>query len=170
MFHIVNFNSRVQHRGLLPQMSLPILKKLSVTLLPRSQSLNRIVALRNRCCCICPASRLWLRRRRRLMTYEEKWGLQGMPLSRHTASLESAGPSLPHVLAGNGWNYFNFLPAMLPLCAQCPSTGRLPSPECQLPSVSLSHRLKSFDCSKHVGATLIVSKSSSTWARRQLTI
>ena len=126
MFHIVNFNSRVQHRGLLTQRSLPILKRLSFTLLPRSQSLNRIVASRNRCCCICPASRLWLRRRRRLMTYEEKWGLQGMPLSRHTASLESAGPSLPHVLAGNGWNYFNFLPAMLAALCTVPINWATP--------------------------------------------
>ena len=80
---------------------------------PRSQSLDRIISMRDKCVCICPNSRLWCRRRERLMTFEEKWNLMGMPTHRHEAVLQELSPALPHHLVGNGWCFYNVVPALL---------------------------------------------------------
>ena len=80
---------------------------------PRSQSLDRIISMRDKCVCICPNRRLWCRRRGRLMTFEEKWNLMGMPTHRHEAVLQELSPALPHHLVGNGWCFYNVVPALL---------------------------------------------------------
>lgn len=64
---------------------------------PRSQNIDRIICSRNQCTCVCPSSRLYLRRRKRLMVSEEKWMLQGMPLKDRIPMLEEMPVRFPHV-------------------------------------------------------------------------
>lgn len=54
------------------------------------------------------------------MTPEEKWNLMGMPSARHHDALQELPMNLPHTLVGNGWCFYNFIPAMLTAMAQGP--------------------------------------------------
>lgn len=87
---------------------------------PRSQSINRIHLGLDRCLCVTPGARLWLRGRGRLMFPEEKWLLQGMPLEKHLENFVNSPMSVLHKLAGNAFNGFNLSTGFLCALACCP--------------------------------------------------
>lgn len=62
------------------------------------------------------------------MLCEEKWLLQGMPMSKHQGVLDSLPGSFPHALAGNGWCFYNFIPAFLVALAAAPISWMTPGP------------------------------------------
>lgn len=75
----------------------------------RSQSLERVNLMSNRVPCITPACRLWLRKRRRWVTTEERLALQGMNMRFYGSELAQCDESLKAKLAGNAFSFHCFM-------------------------------------------------------------
>jgi len=79
----------------------------------RSQSLDRLSIMKNRVPCVTPACKLWLRRRKRFVCPDEKMALQGLNMQFYGVSIKTTGENLKAKMAGNAFNFYNFLPAFV---------------------------------------------------------
>lgn len=58
--------------------------------------------------CITPAAKLWLRRRRRLLSGDEKLALQGVNMQKFAKPLQSTSEGMKCKLAGNAFSFHCF--------------------------------------------------------------
>eukprot|EP00438_Fugacium_kawagutii_P013829 Skav210620 [mRNA] locus=scaffold234:404814:406844:- [translate_table: standard] len=74
-----------------------------------SQSLERLNVMADRVPCITPACRLWLRKRQRWVTTEERLALQGLNMRVYGSELAQSDESLKAKLAGNAFSFHCFM-------------------------------------------------------------
>lgn len=75
----------------------------------RSQSLDRINIMVNKVPCVTPTCKLWLRKRRRMVSGDELLALQGLNMRAFSMVLSETEESLKCKLAGNAFSFHNFV-------------------------------------------------------------